>query len=137
MHDAFDHAIVTEREKLLTFGITRIPTTQRGRLLVRIEHVVFGVIEHGLGALVLFASRAGACVRDETTSGRQLPQTHDRVFAAREQVLGVFGERQRADLLVGVCVRERVDATIAHTVPEFDRAVFACRCEYSRIWCPK
>lgn len=68
MHDAFDHAIVAEREKFLTFGIARIPTTQRRCLLVRIEHVVFGMIEHGLGALVLLASRAGARVRDETTS---------------------------------------------------------------------
>lgn len=117
MHDAFDDAVVTEREQFLAFGIARVPTTQRGRLLVRIEDVVLGVIEDGLGAFVLFASRARACIGDETSRRRQLPQTHHRVFAAREQVFGVFGEGERADLLVGVRVGERVDATIAHAVP--------------------
>ena len=124
--NAFDDAVVAEAEQLLTLGVARIPAAQRGGLLVRVEDVVLGVIEDGLGALLLLAGRAGAGVGDEAASGGQLPQADDRVLAAAQQVLGVARERHRAHLLLRVRVRERVDALVAHRVPDLDTSVLAC-----------
>ena len=49
--------------------------------------VVFGVVEDGLSPVLLLASHSSTGVSDETSTGRQLPQSHDRIFAARQHIL--------------------------------------------------
>lgn len=68
-------------------------------------------------------------ITERSYRGGQLPQSHLRVFAAGEQILGVLREHRRADFLAAVCAFERVDATIGDAIPDLERAVFRRRSE--------
>lgn len=65
------------------------------------------------------------CVLDERPSCRDLPQLDHRVFATRQDVLGVLGENGRTDLGAIVGLLKGGDAAVGDTVPELDAAVFA------------
>jgi len=49
--------------------------------------VVFSVVEDSLSPVFLFARHSSPSVRDQTPTSRQIPQSHDGIFAARQHVL--------------------------------------------------
>ncbi len=53
--DVADGAVVPEGEQLLPGGVPRVPHAEGYRCLVGEEHEVFGVVEHGLGLVLLLA----------------------------------------------------------------------------------
>ena len=58
-----------------------VPAAEGGGGLVREHDVVLGVVEHGLGLVLLLARRARPRVGDQTPRRGQLPQLHQRVLA--------------------------------------------------------
>lgn len=104
-------------------GVARVPRAQRGGGLVRKQHIVLGVVEYGLGVVLLLARCAGTGVRDQAAARAQLPQFDQRVAAGRQQILAVARETHRAHLGVVVRFVERVDAPAADRVPDLNRPV--------------
>lgn len=64
-----NRSVVSERHEMQARRIARIPRAQRSGCLVRKQNIVFGVVEHGLGIMLLFAGRSGAGVRNQTATG--------------------------------------------------------------------
>ena len=58
-----------------------VPAAEGGGGLVGEHDVVLGVVEHGLGLVLLLARRARPRVGDQTPRRGQLPQLHQRVLA--------------------------------------------------------
>ena len=78
-----DHAnrwIVTQREQLFSARVPCVPAAERGRRLVGEHDKVLGVVEDGLGRVLLLARRAGTRVRDQTPRGWQLPQFNQGIL---------------------------------------------------------
>ena len=62
-------AVVTQGQKLLPAGVPRVPGAQGGGRLVWEHDVVLGVIEHGLGHVLLLTRRPCPCVGDQAPAG--------------------------------------------------------------------
>lgn len=64
MHYAAHDVVVAEGEQVPALGCARVPAAQTDGPLVRQQHVVLGVVEHGLCPVHLPPAQAGTC-RDE------------------------------------------------------------------------
>lgn len=117
MDEAFDESVVTEREKSLTFRVSRVPTAEGSRFLVREKDKVLSVVEHGLSPVMLGPRCAGACVANKASTSCQLPQLDERVFAAGEEIFRVVRELDGADFGAVMSLGESVDASIRDSVP--------------------
>lgn len=67
MYNTLDRRVVPETEQPLPFRIARVPTAQRCRFLVRIQDVIFSVIEDARRSVFLFRQRTRSGVVDEAT----------------------------------------------------------------------
>lgn len=69
VNDKTNRSVVTERHEMQARRVARIPRAQRCGCLVGKQNVVFGVVEHGLCVVLLFASRSGSGVGNQTPAG--------------------------------------------------------------------
>lgn len=62
MHDAAHDVVVAQRQQVLPLGRAGVPATQADGALVREQHVVLGVVKHGLRAVHLPPTQTRAWV---------------------------------------------------------------------------
>lgn len=125
MDDVPDWTVVSQRHEMQSRRIPRIPRAQRGRCLVREQHVVLGVVEYRLRAMLLLARRSSTRVRDQAATRAQFPQLDHRVLARRQQVFAVLRKDNGAHLCALMSCLERVYAATTDPVPQLDRTVVA------------
>ena len=73
--------VVTQRKQLLPAGIPRVPGAEAGGGLVGEHHEVLALVEDRLGLQLLLPGASGPGVGDQTTTGGELPELHQRVLA--------------------------------------------------------
>lgn len=61
MHDAAHDVVVAQGEQVAALGRARVPAAQADGPLVREQHVVLSVVEHGLCSVHLPPAQAGTC----------------------------------------------------------------------------
>lgn len=75
MNNVSNWPVVAKRHQMQARCVSRVPRTQRGRRFVRKQNIILTVIENSLRVVLLFARRARTCVRNQTTTRAQFPQS--------------------------------------------------------------